>query len=493
MTVSKECESEILRLVQAEKWPEGTVAAELGVHHDVVTRVLAQDATGQPAREPRPSKLDAYKGFILEQIERYPRLRATRLRTMIAERGFRGSAKLVERFVKGIRPRAASKAYLVCERLPGEQGQVDWGHVGQLSVMGGMRALWVFVMLLAYSRMRYAELVLDMTAESLRRSILRALSFFGGVPRQLLFDNPKIVVIERHGRAARLHSGIIELAGQLRVKPVLARVRTPEDKGGVERAIRELKEGFFAGRSIPSLEIGNLGLRRHIESVVMTRRHPTLASRSVGEVFAEERERLMPLPNPMPTADLVLPVAVDKTASVRLGTNRYSAPPKYASATLTLVADDDHVRLLDGEKEVARHPRSWGRGQRIDDPAHRRALGEGRPRAEAITIRDQLLGAVPELSVLYERWVEQGRNINFMTGHARKLFALYGPEIFGYAVRVMGERGTHDIGALALLCEQERRRTDRPMPVDIVLVAHVVDAVVVPHDLGSYDRKRGES
>ncbi len=44
MTVSKECESEILRLVQAEKWPEGTVAAELGVHHDVVTRVLAQDA-----------------------------------------------------------------------------------------------------------------------------------------------------------------------------------------------------------------------------------------------------------------------------------------------------------------------------------------------------------------------------------------------------------------------------------------------------------------
>jgi transposase len=493
VTVNKECESEILRLVQAEKWPEGTVASELGVHHDVVTRVLAQDASGQPAREPRPSKLDAYKGFILEQLERYPRLRATRLRMMVAERGFRGSAKIVERFVKGVRPRAASKAYLVCERLPGEQGQVDWGHVGQLSVMGGMRALWVFVMLLAYSRMRYAELVLDMTAESLRRSILRALTSFGGVPRQLLFDNPKIVVLERHGRAARLHSGLIELAGQLRVKPVLARVRTPEDKGGVERAIRELKEGFFAGRSIPNLEIGNLGLRRHIETVVMPRRHPTLAGRSVGEVFAEEKERLMPLPNPMPTADLVLPVAVDKTASVRLGTNRYSVPPTYASATLTLVADDDHVRLLDGDQEVARHARSWGRGQRIDDPAHRRALCEGRPRAEAITIRDQLLAAVPALSGLYERWVEQGRNINFMTGHTRKLFALYGPEIFGYAVRVMGERGTHDLGALALLCEQERQRTDRPMPVDVVLGAHVVDAVVVPHDLGSYDRKRGES
>jgi len=201
----------------------------------------------------------------------------------------------------------------------------------------------------------------------------------------------------------------------------------------------------------------------------------------------------MPLPHPMPTADLVVPVAVDKTASVRLGTNRYSTPPKYASATLTLVADDDHVRLLDGDQEVARHTRSWGRGQRIDDPAHRRALCEGRPRAAVITIRDQLLAAVPSLSVLYERWVEQGRNINFMTGHARKLFALYGPEIFGTAVGVMGERGTHDIGALALLCEQERQRTDRPMPVDVVLGTHVVDTVVVPHDLGSYDRKRGQS
>lgn len=105
MTVSKECESEILRLVQAEKWPEGTVASELGVHHDVVTRVLTQDESGHAEREPRRSKLDPYKGFILEQLETYPRLHATRLRAMSAERGFSGSAKIVQRFVKDVRPR----------------------------------------------------------------------------------------------------------------------------------------------------------------------------------------------------------------------------------------------------------------------------------------------------------------------------------------------------------------------------------------------------
>ena len=57
----------------------------------------------------------------------------------------------------------------------------------------------------------------------------------------------------------------------------------------------------------------------------------------------------------------------------------------------------------------------------------------------------------------------------------------------------MVERGTHDIGALALLCEQERQRTQRPMPIDVVLGEHVTDNVIVPHDLASYDRKRGES
>jgi hypothetical protein len=57
--------------------------------------------------------------------------------------------------------------------------------------------------------------------------------------------------------------------------------------------------------------------------------------------------------------------------------------------------------------------------QRIDDPEHRRLLVERRPRAVAMTFRDQLLGAVPELWALYEHWVHEGRNVNFMTGRVR--------------------------------------------------------------------------
>lgn len=489
MTVSREVELEILRLTDAEKLLPGTAASLVGVHHGVVERVVEQAVSGRPERAPRVSKLAPYHGLIGEKLKKYPTICASRLATMARELGFDGSDRIVQRHVCEVRPAKSQRAYLVCERLPGEQAQIDWGHVGRIAVAGGFRALWVFVLYLAYSRMRYAELVLDLTAESLRRSLVRAILFLGGSTRQWLFDNAKTVVLERHGGAARLHPGLLELAGSLRVNPVLARVRTPTDKGGVERAIRDLKTGFFAGRTITDLARGNELLREHLWKVIARRPHPTLPGCTVAEAFEKEQERLMPLPRELPLTDLVLPVAVDKTASVRFGTNRYSVPPEHAGGTLILRANDERVTLVAGTQEVARHARSWGRMQRIDEPEHRRVLVERRPRAVAMTVRDQLLDAVPELTVLYGRWVEEGRNVNFMTGRVRGLMGDYGREVLSIAVRTMVARGTHDTGALTLLCEQERQRANRPVPSAMKLGDHVDEHIVPTHDLASYDRK----
>jgi transposase len=156
----------------------------LGVHHDVVERVVEQAVIGRPERAPRVSKLAPYHGLLCEKVKEYPTICATRLATMARERGFDGSDRIVQRYVRQVRPAKSSRAYLVCERLTGEQAQIDWGHVGRIPVAGGFRALWVFVLYLAYSRMRYAELVLDLTAESLRRSLLRAIVFLSGMTRQ---------------------------------------------------------------------------------------------------------------------------------------------------------------------------------------------------------------------------------------------------------------------------------------------------------------------
>jgi transposase len=490
VTIDISKEHEIRRLHEVEKWKRGTIVAELGVHADVVDRVLDRGAERSLVVAPRPSLVDPYEAFIDETLKAHPRLRATRLFDMIRGRGYEGGIAILRRHVAEVRPVPRGEVYLWTERLIGEQAQVDWAHVGSLAVQGGSRPLWVFVMVLAYSRAMWAELVFDLTVESLRRSLVRAARFFGGVTRQWLFDNPKTVVLARHGDAVRYHPGLLEIAGALRVQPRLCRPRRPTDKGGVERANRFLHDRFFAARTIPSIDDGNRQLLAFLRDIADVRPHPRFRDRTVAEVFAQERERLLSLPPSLPETDLVAPAAVDTTAFVRFGTNLYSVPPRYARSTVTLVASDREVRLLDGADVVAKHDRSWGKHQRVEDPEHRRELLDQKRAGRIPKMRDRLLAQVPGIDALYARWVEVGRNVGLMTARTGKLLDLYGADVLGQAVAAVLARGLHDPGALALRCEEARRAADKPAPVVLQLAPHVPDCDVVPHDLGQYDRPR---
>jgi hypothetical protein len=183
-------------------------------------------------------------------------------------------------------------------------------------------------------------------------------------------------------------------------------------------------------------------------------------------------------------------VPVDKTAFVHFDANRYSAPSLHHGKTLTLVASDTTVQLLDGGTEVARHVRCWGRRQVIEAPEHRAELLEHKRAAREAKGRERLGAAIPGFEILQERWVEAGRNVGFMTAKALRLLDLYGVEILGAAAREAIARGTHDPGALAVLCEERRRAAEGPVPIDIDLGAHVPDRDVIPHDLESYDAQR---
>jgi hypothetical protein len=164
----------------------------------------------------------------------------------------------------------------------------------------------------------------------------------------------------------------------------------------------------------------------------------------------------------LPETDLVVPASVDTTAFVRFGTNSYSVPARYARSreTLTLVASDVEIRLLDGDVVAARHERSWGKHQRFEDPEHRRELLEQKRAARVPKMRDRLLLEIPAMDALYMRWVDVGRNVGFMTARVGKLLDLYGAEILAKAVADVLARGLHDPGALALRCEEARRTAD---------------------------------
>lgn len=482
--LTPEIEAEVTRLYYAEHWKVGTLASQLGLHPDAVRRILG--FAGMCQGKVRPRMVDPYRELIDETLARYPTLRSTRLHDMLRERGFVGAARTLRKYVASVRPRRRN-VYLRTEPLVGEQAQVDWAYVGKVPVDGGERALWLFVIVLSYSRALWGEFVFDLSVHSLTRSLVRAATAMGGVTRQWLFDNPKTVVLERVGDAVRFHPVLLELSAAMRVQPRLCAVRKPEQKGRVERSIRYLRDRFLAGRHIHSITEGNGLLERFIAEIAMKRPHPVLAQRTVGDVFDDERLRLLPLPNPLPPTNLILPVHVDSQAFVRFQTNRYSVPPDCAGHTQCLVADDQTVRVLDGTTELARHDRSYGRRQVIEDPAHREEIVSQRRAAADLKGRDRILSIAPAFATVLERWVSSGRSLAIQVTRAIKLLDLYGDDVFANAVAEIAGRGLQDLGALAVACDRLRQAHRRPVPVEISLPSHVIDRDVIPHNLENYD------
>ena len=149
MTIAPDLVARILRLHAAEKWRVGTIARQLHVHRDTVRRVLAVNGLAVQPSLLRPSRIDAYRPFILATLTKFPTLTAARLYAMVGERGYVGCDSHFRHLIAELRPRPAAEAYLRLRTLPGEQSQVDWAHFGHLQI--GLSAL---VQIRAYSPVR---------------------------------------------------------------------------------------------------------------------------------------------------------------------------------------------------------------------------------------------------------------------------------------------------------------------------------------------------
>src|SRR6266545_3067908 len=400
--------AEIRRLFYAEHWPIGTIADALGVHHETVSRALNRARGTHPGPQIRPSELDPYKAVIATTLEQYPRLRATRLHAMLRERGYPGSAVQVRRYVRTVRPAARAEAFFRLDPLIAEQGQVDWGNFGTFPGGGGRRILSCFVLVLSWSRAVYARFALDQTLESFLRGHVEAFTALGGVPRTLLYDNLKSVVLERVGDHIRFHPRLLELAGHYHFAPQPCAPYRGNEKGKVERMIQYLRHSFFAARRFASLNALNAQLAAWIAETAHARSVPGTAGRVVREAWAAEQPRLLPLPEHAFVCDLVRPVVSGKTPYIRFDGNDYSIPHTLVRRPLTLVASETAVWLLDGTTEVARHPRSYAHGQRVEEPAHLALLAREKRRAHDLRGRDRLRQACPQaerfFDALARRW-----------------------------------------------------------------------------------------
>src|SRR5277367_4854432 len=490
MVTPPEIEAQILRLYHAEKWLIGTIAQQLHVHYSVVGRVLAQAGLPRPGPPPRKSRIDPYLAFIRQTLETFPALTASRLYVMVRERGYRGSPDHFRHLIACHRPRPKAEAYLRLRTLPGEQAQVDWGHFGHLEIGRARRPLMAFVMVLSHSRQIFLRFFLDARMENFLRGHVGAFTAWGGVPRVLLYDNLKSAVLERRGDAVRFHPTLLNFAGHYRYEPRPVAVARGNEKGRVERAIRYVRDGFFAARSFTDIDDLNAQADAWCNGLAADRRCPEEPARTVREVFAEEAARLLKRPdNPAPLLERI-EVKVGKTPYVRFDLNDYSVPHTHVQRTLTVLADPHELRVVDGAQILACHRRSYDKGAQIEDAAHVQALVDRKRAARQHRATDRLTQAAPAVRDLLIRAAERGANLGAITIGLQRLLERYGAAELQAAIPEALARDVPHPNAVRLALERRREQRGEPPPTAIVMPAHVQarDVPLRPHSLETYDR-----
>jgi transposase len=490
--ISKQREAEILRLYHAEKWRIGTIATQLGVHHTTVERVLGQ--AGLQAVSARTSMLDPYLPFVMETLQKYPRLRSSRLFQMARERGYGGGPDHFRHAVSRLRPRPVAEAFLRLRTLPGEQAQVDWGHFGKVKIGAALRTLWAFVMVLSWSRQIFLRFYLSAAMPSFLRGHVDALRFFRGVPRVLLYDNLKSAVLQRVGDAIRFHPTLLELAKHYRYEPRPVAVARGNQKGRVERAIRYVRDSFFAARTWSDLQDLNDQAQLWATGLAADRRWRQDSTRRVGDAFVEEQPRLLALPEQPFVTDERVEVHVGKTPYVRFDLNDYSVPHDHVRRTLVVVASLQSVRVVDATLVVAEHARCWDRGQQIECPEHIATLVQHKARAGQARGLDRLTRAAPSAQSLLISAAERGANLGNITTRLLAILDAVPPAELEAAVAEAVACNTPQVSAVRQILDLRRAQRGQPPAAVQRFSSHprAAQIVVRPHDLALYDHLNHE-
>jgi transposase len=414
---------------------------------------------------------------------------------MVKSRGYPGQPDHFRTIVARYRPRPPAEAYLRTRTLPGEQAQVDWGHFGKIRIGLALRVLWAFVMVLSYCRQIFLRFFLSAAMPSFVRGHVEAFGFFGGVPRVLLYDNLKSAVLERAGDAIRFHPTLLELSAHYHYLPRPVAPARGNQKGRVERAIRYIRDSFFAARTFTDIDDLNAQALAWTQGIAADRPCPEERERTVREVFAEERKRLLALPdNPYPTEERVV-VEVGKTPYVRFDLNDYSIPHTHTRRTLVVLATPTTVRVLDPldpdtKAVLCSHARSWDRDQQIEDASHLEALVQHKRAAEKHRAIDRLHVALPHSRALLAAIAERGGNLGSATWSLCKLLDTERVDDLDAAIEQAIARGTPHLGAVRHLLDRARKDRGQPPAVEPHLPADPrLDGLVVrPHSLSTYDR-----
>lgn len=433
----------------------------------------------------RESILAPYDAQIRAAIEKTPDILAPAMLERLRVAGYTGGISVLRDRMRVLRPKSYGEVFSTFTTRPAERLEIDWADLGFL-LPGLVRRVSAFVAVMEYSRMLYIDFSLSQQMGSFLRCMDRCLRFFGGRTAVDVFDNMKTVVIGRAGTTAIFHDRFVDYARAQGFAIFATRPRRPTDKPFVERGIGFIRKRFLLGRRFASLDDLHVQGRMWRDTFANSREHEETGKVPQLVYDHEERPLLKPLRDtPFDTDDL-LTTGVGRTHRVHFDRNDYTVPWRLHGQTVLVRADDSHVRVMLGTKEIARHPRCWSVREDIADEKHEDGMRgrDGRPPASALP---EALSVLGEIGAKYFATLVATRR-SIRTEHVRLVFLC---ELFGSAATasaIAEVMRTGHVGAEYVEYVMRYKRKLVPAAPPLRLGVPELDSMTVREpDLGAYD------
>jgi hypothetical protein len=378
----------LIRRLAAEGVPKKQIAERLGISRTTVVKAVASSAPPKYERLPVATSFTPFEARVRALLTEHPEMPAT----VIAERvGWSGSITWFRDNVRRLRPehRRPDPA----DRLSwaaGDAAQCDlWFPPRRIPLENGSTALLpVLVIVAAHSRFICGRMLPTRQTADLLLGTWALIEQLGRVPRRLIWDNESGI-----GRRGRLAAGVAEFCGTLATRLHQLKPYDPESKGLVERRNGFFETSFMPGREFESPADFNAQFGSWLERA-NSRQVRTLKARPIDLVDAD-RAAMLALPPIPPRLGWSNQIRLGRDYYVRVDSSDYSVDPNAIGRQVSVTADLERVRVrLDG-RLVADHPRVWGRGMIVADPAHveiarllREQFGRSRTVADDQLVRD---------------------------------------------------------------------------------------------------------
>ncbi len=346
------------------------IARQTGRSRNTIRRVLREAGPSGFRKPERSSCLDSFKPYLRERFETSG-LSAVRLLPEVQAMGYTGSLCTLRRYLHTLRPEQErlKKLTVRFETPPGKQAQADWAYCGRFpDAAGQIVPVYVFVMVLSFSRMLYVEFTSSMHLSVLIRCHMKAFEFFGGWPHEILYDNMKQVRLSQQ----ELNPLFVDFANHYGFAIKTHRIRRPRTKGKVERMVHYVKNSFLNGRTFSDFADLNAQSQHWLAHIANARVHATTKQRPVDLRLREG----LTVPNsiaPYRLAELVTRKA-GFDGFVRFERSRYSLPPEYAGQSVLIGQQDNRIVIRVRDMIVAEHAPAQKAGASVADPAHIEAL-----------------------------------------------------------------------------------------------------------------------